>query len=368
MLFIGLIAFTAIWVLSSRFLFKRSVTVKECVTQFAVTTMVILLVLVIGDWQSTADNELFHGEVVSKERKQDYFQTSYKCNCSCTSRDKQGNCTNESCDTCYTDHYTVDWSLKTTLGPYRVDYIDRESKSAWSTPDPTEYLSAYTGQPFSKSRHYTNYFMLYKDSLFASNPKLQTYSKQLENSTYPCVTGYYVNLVYNTGVRGIDTMKYNDLVRDYLKVAGSAKQANVILYFTPILDQSFRYALEAKWVGGKKNDVIIIIGVDPAADLAKPLKAAWVDTISMGKNIGNEMLQVVLREDLINADLSNPTATTEIIFKDINKHFHRKPMSSFKYIEESRQTPSGVILAAILLTLMLNIGFTILNVRYFDIE
>src|SRR5574343_1647391 len=146
----GCLAFTTLWILISIFLFPRQITVTESIIQFTVTTVVIIFTLLIGDYTSSTDTEIMHGYVVSKTRTEDYFQTSYDCNCVCTSRDKNGSCTSRSCQTCYTDHYTVDWSLKTSLGGYSIDYIDRTSKSAWKTPDPQAFTAAYELQPFSK--------------------------------------------------------------------------------------------------------------------------------------------------------------------------------------------------------------------------
>lgn len=362
LLILGCLTFTTLWILFSKFLFPRQLTAIELWIQFAVTAVVITLTLVVGDYQSSSDIEIIHGYVVSKSRTQDYFQTSYECNCVCVSRDKQGSCTSESCQTCYTDHYTVDWELQTSLGGHQIDYIDQEYKSAWNTPDPNAYTAAYELQPFSRSHSYTNYFLLYKESLFNNNPNLAKYSAALSSSTYPEVYGYAVDLVFKGAVPGIDTRAYNDLIRDYLREAGVKKQVNIILYFTSVDDQAFRYALEAKWNGGRKNDVIVLIGADANT------KPKWVDVISLGKNSGNEMLQVSLREDLINADLLNPKATTDLIFKNIEQYYHRKHMSEFKYMEAARQTPIEIIMWVIGLTLVLNIGLTILNVRCLNLR
>lgn len=362
LLILGCLTFTAVWLLASKVIFPRHLTTFELGAQFTITAVVITLTLIIGDYKSSSDTEIFHGYVISKSRTQDYFQTSYDCNCVCVSRDKQGYCTGESCDTCYKDHYTVDWELQTSLGGYRIDYIDKESKSTWNTPDPNEYTAAYELQPFSRSYSYTNYFLLYKESLFNNNPNLIKYSSALSNATYPEVYGYAVDLVFKGAVPGIDTRVYNDLIRDYLREAGVKKQVNIILYFTSVDDQAFRYALEAKWNGGRKNDVIIVVGADSNT------KPVWADVITLGKNSSNEMLQVALREDLIHADLLNPKTTTDLIFKNIDQYYHRKSMSEFKYMEAARQTPIEVIMWVIGLTLIMNIGFTIANVRYLNLQ
>jgi len=54
----------------------------------------------------------------------------------------------------------------------------------------------------------------------------------------------------------------NDSISGNLRTLGRKKQVNVIVVLTEIDDPSYKYSLEAKWLGGNKNDVIIVMGFD----------------------------------------------------------------------------------------------------------
>jgi len=69
---------------------------------------------------------------------------------------------------------------------------------------------------------------------------------------------------------------------------GPAKEVNLLVYFTK-RDQSFTYALHEAWCGGKKNDVIVLIGMDQFP------KIDWVEIMSWTPH---EAFKIKLRDKI----------------------------------------------------------------------
>lgn len=151
-----LLLFPLVWPFIAKFIWHHHITWGEMAVQLFIVCFVTWIVWALGRYTNTSDTEIWNGEVLSKHREQDTYLESYSCNCVSVSCGK--NCTTRVCQTCYRRHWTVDWFAKTTLGKIQLHYLDRTSKSVWTTPDPPQYLDCKVGDPVAQTHSYQNWY------------------------------------------------------------------------------------------------------------------------------------------------------------------------------------------------------------------
>lgn len=181
----------------------------------------------------------------------------------------------------------------------------------------------------SVEHNYTNYVTAAKDNVIhtkVSQESIDYLVKKQKLKSYPGLyDGDYgetkLNRIIDTV--GIDTKE----VKNYLDLAsidiGSKKQANPIIYITDE-DRSFKYALEQYWNKGKKNDIILILGVDKTGKIEWSDVIAWTNNTDFIVDCINEF-----KDKNVNID-------TIKLFNDlIIKEYVRKPMQEFEYLKEN---------------------------------
>jgi hypothetical protein len=312
----------------------------HCLIVFIVVTSVWNL----GKWSQTDDTEIWNGEVISKHRDHDTYEDPYDCMCT---SDSDGN---SSCMTCYETRYTVDWYAKTTLGTITFDKEDSAWRSVYNTPDPTAYKTCKTGQPVSSSRKYINYIKAVPQSLFHENVDPKAFIGKIP--TYPSIHHFYqVDRVINidSKVSPLEVAILDSGLDNMLKTIGPNKQANIIVILTEIDDPSYRYAVEQHWLGGKKNDIVIFIGLDDK-------KITWVDIMTWALNSGNELFHVTLRDEIKKQKTLEVVNIQPIIAKSIMDLYDRPQMKDYEHLSEEITPPTWVIVIAMILAYMGSLG------------
>lgn len=323
------------------FYFRRRIDYKELAIQFAASWLIGALVLALGGMLKTHDTELWNGQVVSKSRVHGTYEEAYDCYCS---TDSDGI---ESCSTCYETHYTVDWDVRCTVGVVDIKYLDRTSKSVYNSPNPKAYTNAYKGESCATQHSYTNYLIAAESSIFNKDTG-QDFS-MYSVPPYPYVHSYYkVNRVFGFGKLN---KELNHRLNLGLRALGPSKQANIILIGNQY-DNMYRYAVEQQWKGGKKNDIIVLIGMDKTNTLS------WVDTITLGENAGNELMTVKMRDSIMSLK-SSKAEIADNILSIVGKHFDRKAMEEYTYLKDDITPDTWVVVLSLLLCLGVNIGVAI---------
>ena len=334
--------------LIARLAFKTTITWLETAAQITVASIVLSIVWFAGSYAQTHDTEIWNGEITSKHRDHGTYEQAYDCFCT---TDEDGN---ESCSTCYETHYTVDWYLKSTIGKVQMDYEDSTWRSVYDTPDPKNYAAAYVGEPCSLTYSYTNYIKAVPDSLFnMSDARYEQFASLIPQ--YPTVYGkYHVDHVITMGMgANVAVRDWNNYLAGKLKKLGPASQANVIVILVNTADQTYRHALETAWLGGKKNDVIVMAGVTNYP------KIDWVDIITLGQNADNGMLTVKIRDELTAlSTIENGQAFIDVVSANVGQHFDRKPMEDFDYLKDDIQPANWVVITAFILAFLLSAGLT----------
>lgn len=216
--------------------------------------------------------------------------------------------------------------IKTSNGE-RIE-IDRVDRQGLVTPGP--WNSARMGEPTSVAHAFDNYVKAAPDTLFRHQGLAEKYKNDLPN--YPQnIYGYYaLDRFVTVGFVTADSWMWNAALSEVNADMGQARQANIIVVVVDNKPDEWYYALEEKWIGGKKNDIILVVSVDG------DMKPQWANVMCWTTN---ELFKVKLRDDVMN----DPILTRESVVADlrtnVDKYFVRKPMADFKYLTSSI-TPS----------------------------
>lgn len=364
-LLLALLAFPIIWPFIAKKIWHRDISWSEVGLNILGIVILVTLTIAAGRHGQTADREVWNGEIVSKKRDHDSYVESYSCNCtsySCGTAKSPRTCTR--CQTCYRTHYTVEWYATANFGGerlrrIRLDYLDRLSRSVYNSPDPLIYKNCEPGQHASLENTYTNYVKAVPESLFNTVVKGQAYQDKIPE--YPRVYGIYrFDRVINvdSSVEPNVVAELNNRLNETLKTLGPEKQVNVIVILTEIDDPSYRHVVENAWVGGKKNDVVVFIGLDG-------MEVTWADVMTFALNKGNELFHVTLRDTLLEEQTLSVEHVVDAVDSNIYNLYDRVQMADFEYLKGEIRPPDWVIIFAAILAVGGSIGlsFVMRNVR-----
>lgn len=343
-----------VWAAIAHFVLPKTVSWREGALQGGIGVFLVLVIYMSMFWSNTTDVELLNGQVTSKQQTRVSCSHSYSCNCreSCSGSGSNRSCST-TCDTCYEHPYDWDWDVLTTVGTITIDRIDRRGSY-----EPPRWTAVQIGEPAAREHRYTNYIKAAPHSLF--NMKLAEQDAKKHAAlipVYPRVYDYYrVDHVIdiNTGVK--NRQQWDAEIDASLRSLGGLKQANIIVVFVRGVGREYKTVLERAWVGGKKNDVVIIVGTEGTA-------IKWVEAFTFGKTSGNAMLAVRLRDELqAFGTTTEPAAAVAIITRLITTNFKRKPMAEYKYLA-SEAGPSATQLGWLvgILTILLTISTVLLH-------
>ena len=298
-----------------------------------------------GKGSKTHDVEIWNGQITGKDRIHDSYVRSYPCNCrqTCNGSGQNQSCTT-TCDTCYEDHYTVDWKAYSNVGNFTIKSLDSTSQSVYLSRDPAFYTGIRVGEACATKHSYTNYIKAVPESLIrpASAELKERFQHMIPNYPSNLYDLWKVDRVIPVGgIRIPDLFIWNEKLSVMLKTLGPKKQANVVVVMAKTSDPNYAYALQDAWLNGKKNDVVVVIG---APDF--PNKAAWVSVLALTKN---ELFKIKLRDDLMELDELQVDQVLGVIFKNTMELHERKPMSDFKYLDAEIDPPDWVLWLMVLL-------------------
>jgi hypothetical protein len=302
----------------------------------AVALVVFFLVAGGVGMAQTTDYEIWSGSVQTKSRKHDSYVTSYPCNCVMDSRG------NSSCSVCFENHYTVSWDVQTTIGEISIDHKDSTMHSVYKTPDPARYTNIQKGEPVSKEVAFRNYVKAAPDSILRAEATDKKFAALLPNYPNKIYDIYRIDRVIQTGKLKIPDLKdWNSTLSLLMGELGPISKANVVIVFADTEESIYADALARKWMNGKKNDAILVIGTPNYPEISWAKVVSWTD---------KEVFKVSLRDDILQlGNASDKMAVMDAVRNNITEHYMRKNMEDFKYLEEEIPTPWwGIALGLIL--------------------
>ncbi len=306
------------------FIFLDGITWKEFLLLLAAEGIVAGTSAAVVYYSDTSDSEVWNGSVSSKTRDQVSCTHSHECNCK---TDKKGHRT---CKTCYDHSYDVEWHIHTTNGETLT--IDHAMFDAQGTTEPSRWSSAQVGEPTAVTHTYTSYIKASPGTLFRHQGNSAKYKGKLPNYPGDIFDYYRLNRLVLDGVSVDNTQAWNEDIAKLNAELGRTKQANIMVVLTSQPSEDWYFALEEQWMGGKKNDIALVVGVDTG------MKPQWAHALAWSKH---SLFQIKLRDDI----LDDPAVTRESVLAalraNVSANFERKPMKDFEYLKSSI-TPSGL--------------------------
>ena len=311
------------------------------------------------------DTETWNGHATSAEYLEGWTEIVR-----CTERSCSGSGENEVCvdvPMVRYDYHPPEWRVYTSnnesvsiaSGNYR-EYIAKfgnEHKeyvfhmNQYSVGDGNKYVTTWNGKietmiPTAVVHPYVN-FLRASHSLAKNEGTAQEYESLL--LPYPEIQGgrfgnIEIDRVLVAGGVNIPVQWHAtvDRMLDWiLAFLGAEKQADIVVYVVNTDDRGFVEALRERWCGGKKNQIIVIVGTTNFP------KVDWADVMIFA---GNEDLITDLGQAIEKqGEISDPEAFTKTIVASIQKEFSRVPMATLEHLMYHVKLPWWAILAAFLI-------------------
>jgi len=314
----------------------------------------VSLVYLAGTSLQTHDVEIWNGSVTSKERDTVSCSHSYDCRCrnetSCTGSGKNRSCTTSRvCDTCYEHDHDYDWVVHSDIGKFLINRVDDQGVT-----QPSRWTQARVGDPVSKTHNFTNYVKAVPESLFHANVTnkfdgiIPTYPNQIYDY-------YKLSRLLLVGVSVPDASEWNRDIALLLRKLGPLKQANVIVVMVNTADQSYVHALEGRWIGGKKNDIIVILGVTSYPKIDWVAISSWTD---------KALFKIQLRDAILDIGTVDRSQIIAAIDTHTMRSFKRKEMADFEYLSYQIQPPLWVLVLAVVLSMGTSLGVSWYMVKH----
>lgn len=319
MIFLSLLIIPILIALGVFIFGNGKITTKEFGFHILAQLIISIISAAIVYHQNVGDTETLNGAVTNKKRVQVHCRHSYSCHCVTVSCGK--NCRTTICQTCYDHNYDVDWNVYSNIEDLSINTLDSQGLQ-----EPPRWTIVKIGDPVSKLHSYENYIKGAPGTLLKDQGLEGKYKTLLPD--YPgIIYDYYHNDRMVTIGYGLpDIKEWNKSLSKLNSIVGYQKGCNIILVIGRKLDREYFYALSQHWIGGKKNDIIIILNMDgERIDWVQIM--AWTD---------NEMFKVRLRDELfIMGNLNDRSLMMSIIDNNVRKFYVRKSMKDFKYLQAS---------------------------------
>jgi hypothetical protein len=329
------------------FILLKGVTWKEFLVQVTAQILVAGASAAFLYFANTSDTEIWNAIVTGKKKVWVPCSHSYSCHCheECSGSGENEYCSEE-CDTCYEHFNDWDWDVYNSIGEtIEIDRVDRQGSD-----EPPRWTTVTIGEPTSTSHWYKNYIKAAPGTLFKHQGFVEQYRKYIP--PYPSnIYDYYRldRLVLVNGVRVDSPKDWNVGLAIINSRLGHYKQANLIIVLVKNLPSDYFYALEEAWIGGKKNDSVLVIGVD-----AK-LIPKWARVMSWTQN---ELFRVKLRDDIIDLPILTRETVLTTFEQDVVKYYKRKPMAEFEYLQASITPSVTELIISFVIGIIIALGLT----------
>ncbi len=335
------------------FVFTKTVCWKE----FLCTLTAVVVVNVVGYLLSfsgaTSDVELLNGRVKSKAQEIVSCSHSYECMCHntevCSGTGSSRTChTQRHCSTCYEHNHDYDWEVRTSVGTIDIARVPGDSQG---TREPPRFTLVELGEPATVNHSFTNYIKAAPGSVLLTTNAVTGFERLLP--PYPSAFDYYrAHHLVVVGMSAHNFAAVNKRLNQLNATLGPAKQVNTIFVVAKTGDPAYFHALEEHWLGGKKNDVVVVVGVPDGQD-----KIAWAKVMSWSEV---ELLKVMVRDEVMKAgSLTNLPAALDVIEPLISKHYNRKAMADFAYLRYQYSPSTGIMALLFFVGLAISIAMSL---------
>ncbi len=339
---------------------KGKIDPRELGVQLAVTLLIVLVPYGIALYGKTADTEIWNGVIAHKEKSNQSCCHPYCCQtCESCSTDSKGNTTCHSycCQTCYLHSHDVRWDAYSS----NDEHVYSDSCNSPSTGEPGRYTVIRVGEPTAYPHSYTNYIKGNPDTLLRRTGQVERFKNKIP--PYPEVYDLYrAQRFLGVGVKIPNPVGLNERLSEINAKWGAPRKVNITVIVVKEADEMYLEALKEAWIGGKINDIVVLVGLyDDAATIA------WAGVVSWTPS---EQIKVDMRNAILDLKSMQPPGAVggediryrellDIIESQVSAKFEHRRISEFEYLNASI-TPSFAFKMWLgIIALLLNIGMTI---------
>lgn len=302
--------------------FPHHISKVEGVVIVILTCSLVAGVYLIDNWAAGSDKMILNGQVTAKEKSRVSCRHSYTCNCRTISSGKTSTMV---CSTCYEHLFDYDWDVHSSIGSVTIATIDRQGLK-----EPPRWTAVKVGEPFSKEANYYNFVKAAPFSIFNRS---QVESVEAVPGYIGVVDYYKIDRVIKFGIPNFDTSTLNDGLNNSLRSLGPQKKANIVVVFHNKEDK-WAEIVKAKSLGGKINDITILIGLNKDYTFKNVAVYSWSK---------NDMVNVVLRDSILDIGKYEPDMLTTSISSAVQKYYVHRSIKEFQYLEEEVEVSEGAL-------------------------
>ncbi len=348
MIFITLLFIPAIVALGFLIFGKQRITLVEFLIQMGVQIVVALASMGIMYYSNTSDTEVWNGIVTKKDKERVSCSHSYSCNCytTCSTNSNGTQSCSTHCSTCYEHSHDFDWAYYTTDdGRSEIDRVDRQG-----VREPPRWSKIVVGEPSSSTHGYTNYIKAAPDTLFRHQGLVEQYTKLLPKYPGRVYDYYRLDRLVTIGVPVPNQKQWNEKLSELNSRLGKTKQANLIVVLINDVPQDYFYALQQHWLGGKKNDTVLVISMKPDGSVLWAEAMAWTDQTEFAIKLRDAVIS------LGTLDLNQPEKLLETYAAHVQQFYIRKPMKDFEYLSASVTPTTTQWIISMIVGILISIG------------
>jgi hypothetical protein len=330
---------------------KGQLTWKELLVQEGalIALIVAFYFIAVGVTRCSAssDTEIWNGVIAKKFEDTEHCCHSYPCNCRqvCSGTGKNRSCSTV-CDTCYMHSHDIYWQANSSNG----ETVFHDGCNAPGTSPPQRWLQIKVGEPTAVEHRFTNYIKAAPDTILRRQGAAAQFADLLP--AYPRVYDHYrVRRFLFVGVPAPPNLTALDDRLDRINAElGRAKQVNMTVVVVKTGDQQYLEALTEHWLGGKKNDVVLVIGAPKFPELA------WAGVMSWSQS---EEMKLAIRDQVMDLKQFDGEQILKILDQQVNSKFVRKPMKDFEYLMAQVDPPWWSLLLIFVLGTIVSVILTV---------
>lgn len=324
------------------FLSKGELVWWEGLVQLAVGCALVGLGYWGGKYINTKDTEIYSGWIAKKEHQTTSCCHSYDCNCVpiCTTNGEGNVSCSELCDTCYRHPWDEAWMAEDSNG--HTVFSDRCNPPG--TAEPARWTQIQLNEPTAEERSYVNYIKGAPGRFFKRQDLLEKYRGKLP--AYPKVYDIYRidRFIFAALGEGPDLKRWNQELAELNGRLGAKKEVGIILIVSGEPDPDFADAVSELWLGGKKNDFIVVVGAPRYPTIAWAKVVSWSSRPAL-----HEKVEAALAGKEF--DGSQLIATVGQL---VEAEFVRTPMNNWKYLMAEIEPPTWCLVVLALLGLLVS--------------
>lgn len=298
----------------------------------------------VARYAKTVDTEIWNGRIAAKDAGTQGCCHSYSCNCiPVCSSDSNGNQTCvDVCSTCYEHDHDVYWSASTTNG----ESVFSDTCNPPGTQAPEAWERIRMGEPTAIEHTYINYIKGLPGKFFRRPWLVERYRSRLPS--YPRVRGYSASrFLTSLGESLPDSEVLEQGLAELNADLGKARQVNIIVVVVGDESPEYADALAEAWLGGKKNDLIVVVGVP------ENLRVGWAKVVSWTDARG---VRDGIEQRVAGMGNFNGGKLLSIIRDEAGSKFQRKHMRDFRYLLKEIEPPGWAFGLLVGLGLLVSCG------------